>query len=116
MINEDIVDAFNNKLAANINDIKKMSPSQLDRVKTTGSAAENLLKNRDFVLFVRQFQLETMDSLAGIKGYTDEYNNLRVALSNQLAGVDGFIEVLKRAVAMKNRVVTQQAQPEEPIA
>ena len=116
MIEQDIVDAFSNKLAANINDIKKMSPAQLDRVKATGTSAENLLSNRDFILFIRQFQLETMDTLTEIKGYSEEHNNMRVALSNQLAGIEGFIQVLKRAQYLKNRVVTQQSKAEEPNA
>ena len=115
MIEQDIVDAFSNKLAANLNDIKRMSTAQLDRVKTIGSQAENILANRDFVLFVRQFQLETLDAITDIKGHSEQDNNLRVALSNQLSGMEGFIEVLKRAKYMKNRVVTQQTS-EEPIA
>jgi len=108
MIEQDIVDAFSNKMAANINDIKSMSPAQLDRIKAIGTSAENLLTNRDFILFFRQHQLETMDVLSEIKGHTQEDNNLRVALSNQLAGVEGLIQVLKRAKYLKNRVVTQQ--------
>ena len=108
MIEQDIVDAFSNKMAANFNDIKKMSPAQLDRIKSTGSAAEALLKNRDFVLFVRQFQLETMDMMTDIRGHMPEDNNARVALANQLSGIDSFIAVLKRARQLKERVVTDQ--------
>lgn len=108
MIEQDVVDAFSNKMAANINDLKKMSPGQLDRVKTTGSAAENLLANRDFVLFVRQHQLEIMDALVDIKGHSEENNSTRIAFGNQLAGIDSFISLLKRAVYVKKRVVTQQ--------
>jgi hypothetical protein len=114
MIEQDVVDAFSNKMAASLTDIKKMTPVQLDRVKTIGSSAENLLTNRDFVLFVRQFQLETMDALTEIKTHSEEDNSHRVALTNQLAGIDSFIAVLKRAQYMKNRVVTQQTASEEP--
>lgn len=114
MIEQDIVDAFSNKLAANINDIRKMSPSQLDRVKSLGTAAENLLVNRDFVLFVRQHQLEIMDALVEIKGHAEENNSQRVALTNQLVGLDSFIALLKRAKYIKTRVVTLQEQPAEP--
>ena len=110
MIEQDIVDAFSNKMAANLNDLKRMTPSQLDRVKTIGSNAENILANREFVLFVRQFQLEVMDALTDIKGHTADDNNLRIALTNQLNGIDGFIQVLKKAKYMKNKVVTQQQQ------
>jgi hypothetical protein len=117
MIEQDIIDAFSNKMAANLNDLKKMSTGQLDRVKTTGTAAENIMSNRDFVLFIRQYQLEIMDVLADIKGHTEQDNNLRVALSNQLSGIDGFINLLKRARYMKDRVVTQQQKvAEEPDA
>jgi hypothetical protein len=53
-----------------------------------------------------------MDQLSAIRGYTEEDNTRRVALSNQLAGIDSFIAGLQRAVYMKNRVVSPQ--PEGP--
>ena len=110
-----IIEAFNNRLAS-ITELKTMTPGQLDRVKALGTAAENLLKNKDFVLFVRQFQLESVDSLTEIKAHTLEDNNARIAVSNQLSGIDNFINLLKRQVFLKNRVVTQQTKSEEPIA
>jgi diphthamide synthase subunit DPH2 len=113
MIEQDIVDAFSLKMSSTINDIKRMTPAQLDRVKMIGSAAENILTNRDFVLFVRQFQLETMDALVEITTHSEEDNSRRVALSNQLSGMDGFISVLKKAQYLKNRVVTEQKQAEQ---
>ena len=119
MINNDAVDAFNNRLTADLNNIKKMSPSQLDRVKEMGSQAENLLKNKDFAYFVHKFKFERVDVLAEIAGHTETDNSQRVALSNQLAGVDEFVKTLKRAVYFKNRVVSQQTgsqAPEDPIA
>jgi len=115
MIDQDIVDAFNNKLAANVNDIKRMSPAQLDRVKQLGSQAENLLKNREFVLFVRQFQLETMDMMTDIRTHTEQDNYTRIALANQLSGIDNFIAVLKRARQLKDRVVIEQTRQQESI-
>ena len=51
---------------------------------------------------------EVADALSAINGYTEEDNHRRVALSNQLRGIDQFIATLQRAVYMKNRVVTQQ--------
>jgi hypothetical protein len=110
MIEQDIVDAFSNKMAATVNDIKKMSPAQLDRVKQIGSQAEILLRNREFILFVRQFQLETMDMMTEIRTHTEQDNSARVALANQLSGIDSFIAVLKRARQLKDRVVSQQTQ------
>lgn len=114
MIEDDIVEAFNNRMTANLTNIKTMTPAQLDRVKAVGSAAENLLKNRDFVLFVRQFQIESVDALTTIATHSTDDNAARVAISNQLSGIDSFIGLLKRQVILKNRVVTQQENRVEP--
>ena len=108
MIDNDVVEAYNNRLTANLTNIKTMTPAQLDRVKTVGSTAENLLKNRDFILFVRQFQIETADMLTEIRSHTVDDNALRIALANQLSGIDAFVALLQRQVILKNRVVTQQ--------
>jgi hypothetical protein len=108
MINQDAVDAYNNRLTANLNNIKTMAPAQLDRVKTIGSGAENLLKNKDFAQFVHAFKFDRCDALIDIKGHTAEDNTVRVAISNQLAGIDEFVASLQRAVFIKNRVVTMQ--------
>lgn len=114
MINEEAVNAFNNRLTANLNTIKTMTPSQLDRVKTIGTSAENLLKNKEFAQFIHSFKFEICDTLVEIKGHTAEDDANRVALSNQLSGIDSFIASLQRAVYLKNRVVTQQTKAEEP--
>jgi uncharacterized protein YpbB len=111
MINDDVFEAYNNRLTANLTNIKTMTPAQLDRVKSIGTAAENLLKNKDFVLFIRQFQIESVDAQVDITGHTAEDNALRIAISNQLSGIESFITLLKRQVAIKNRVVTQQTEP-----
>ena len=111
MITTDAIEAFNSKLTVNLNTIKTMKPGQLDQVKAQGSNAEALLKNKDLALFVHQFKFELADALTSITVHTEEDNNRRVAFSNQLAGIEGFIQSLHRAVYMKNKVVTQQAEP-----
>jgi hypothetical protein len=113
MINDDVFEAFNNRLVS-ITEVSKLSVQQADRVKQMGSAAENLLKSRDFVLFVRQFQLETMDALNDTQGHTEEDNAKRIALSNHFNAMDGFINLLKRQVGLKNRVVSLQEKSQEP--
>lgn len=113
MINEDVFEAFNNRLV-NITELSKLTPAQADKIKQLGSSAENLLKNRDFVLFVRQFQLETMDNLNETTGFTDEDNSKRIALSNHFNAMDTFINLLKRQVVLKNRVVSLQEKSQEP--
>ena len=116
MINEDAVEAYNNRLTADLNNIKTMSASQLDRVKTIGSAAENLMKNKDFAQFIHQFKFERLDVLADINGHTDVDNTARIAVANQLQGIDEFVRSLKRAAYIKNRVVTMQTTSAEPNA
>ena len=117
MIENDAIEAFNNRLTVDPNSIKKMTPSQLDRVKAMGSQAENLLKNKDFAYFIHTYKFECLDVLSEINTHSQDDNAARIAISNQIAGIDGFIKSLKRAVYYKNRVVTSQnASSEEPIA
>jgi hypothetical protein len=108
MIEQETIQAFNSRLNVDLNNIKKMTPSQLDAVKTYGSQAEALLKNKDMALFVHHFKFEVADALSSIAGHSPEDNARRVALSNELRGIDQFVATLQRAVYMKNRVVTQQ--------
>jgi hypothetical protein len=114
MIEQEVIDAFNARPRVDPNSIKTMTPSQQDRIKVWGTQAENLLANRDFAMFVHQFKFEMTDALADIKTHTEQDNNARIAVSNQLAGIESFITMLKRAVYYKNRVVTQQTKTEEP--
>lgn len=105
MINNDAIDSFNHRLTANLGDLHKLNASQKDAIKAHGSKAENLLLNKDIAMFIHQAKFDIMDQLSSIRGYTEEDNTRRVALSNQLAGIDSFIAGLQRAVYMKNRVV-----------
>lgn len=117
MILDEVVESYNNRLVADLNNIKTMTPAQQDKVKAIGSGAENLLKNKDFAQFVHQFKFERLDVLAQIAGHTDVENTQRVAVANQLAGIDEFVTTLKRAVYLKNRVVSLQEaklQQEDP--
>ena len=119
MIENEAIEAFNKRLTVDLNNIKKMTPGQLDRVKDLGSQAENLLKNKDFAYFVHSFKFDRVDVLTEIVGHNEIDNNMRVAITNQLAGIDEFIKSLKRAVYFQNRVVshqTGQVTSEDPIA
>ena len=108
MILDEVVESYNNRLVADLNNIKTMTAAQQDKVKSIGSSAENLLKNKDFAQFVHQFKFERIDVLADIAGHTDIDNAQRVAVANQLAGIDEFVRSLKRAAYLKNRVVSLQ--------
>jgi len=63
------------------------------------------MKNRDLAMFIHHFKFEVNDALANIRTHTTEANAERVALANQLAGIDSFINTLKSAVYKKNVMV-----------
>lgn len=108
MIQPDAVEAFNTRLTVNPNSIKTMTASQRDAVKNWGSQAENLIKNRDLAQFIHQYKFELCDLMSDITGHTETDNARRVAISNQIAGIDQFVASLQRAVYYKNRVVSLQ--------
>jgi hypothetical protein len=111
MIDQDAINAYNSRITATIGTLNKLSPGQQDAVKAHGSRAEALLKNHDLVQFIHQFRFEVTDALASVSGHDTESNARRVALSNQLSGMDAFVASLQRAVYMKNRVVSEQEGP-----
>jgi hypothetical protein len=108
IIDQDLTLAFNQKPRVDINSIKKMTPAQLDNLKVYGTAAENLLTNKDLALFIHHFKFDLADELASIKTHTAEDNLKRIAISNQFTGVDKFIASLQTAVWYKNRAVSIQ--------
>jgi hypothetical protein len=111
MINEEVVDAYNRRLTVDLSNIKDLTAGQRDAVKTYGSMAEALIKNRDLAMFIHHYRFEVNDQLVSITQHTQEANAERIALANQLAGVDAFVNSLKRAVYKKNRLITaEQAQ------
>lgn len=105
MISEEAVDAYNKRLTIDTSNVKKLSPSQRDAVKQYGSLAEALMKNRDLAMFIHHFKFEVNDALANIRTHSDEANAERIALANQLSGIDGFVNSLKSAVYKKNVLV-----------
>ena len=104
MISEDAVDAYNRRLTVDTSNIKNLTPTQRDAVKQYGSLAEALVVNRDLAMFVHHFKFEVNDALISINGHTPEANAERVALANQLSGIDSFVNSLKRAVYKKNKM------------
>lgn len=108
MIEQTALEAFNSRVKVNLSNMKEMKPSQLDQVKATGSDAEALLKNKQLAMFIHITKFDLTDELSNIVGHTADDNNRRVAISNQLAGLQSFIDTLQRAVYYKNRVVSYQ--------
>jgi len=108
MINDDTIDFYNSRLTVDISQPSKLTPSQRDRVMNYGSIAENLLKNKDLAMFVHHFKFSLADEMASIRSHTPDDNARRVALSNELAGIDNFVNSLKRAVYLKSRIGNMQ--------
>jgi hypothetical protein len=56
-------------------------------------------------MFIHHFKFEVNDAMANIRTHTAEANAERIALANQLSGIDSFINTLKSAVYKKNVMV-----------
>lgn len=112
MINDETVEFYNNRLTVDLSNIKKLTPSQQDRVRHYGSQAEALLKSKDLAMFVHHFKFELADALANIRGHSLDDDKQRVAICNELAGIDSFITSLKRAVYLKSKLGNTNEVPE----
>jgi hypothetical protein len=104
MIDQNSVEFYNNRLVIDYTKIKDLTPQQKDRIRSYGSQAETLLKNKDLAMFVHHWKFELTDILSSIRGHTTDDNAQRIAHSNELAGMDSFINSLKRAVYLKNKL------------
>ncbi len=109
MISEEAVDAYNRRLTIDTSNPKKLTPSQRDAVKQYGSLAEALMKNRDLAMFIHHFKFEVNDAMANIRSHTEEANAERIALANQLSGIDSFVNTLKSAVYKKNVIIKAES-------
>jgi hypothetical protein len=111
MIDTETVESFNTRLTVDTSNMSRLTPAQRDSIKHYGSQAEALLKNRDLAMFVHHYKFELADGLANITGHADIDNQTRVALSNYLSGIDGFVTSLKRAIYQKNKILKAEQQP-----
>lgn len=111
MIQNDTVDFYNSRLTVDMSQPSKLTTSQKDQVRHYGSLAEALLKNRDLAMFVHHFKFSLADELATIRSHQPDDNAKRVAISNELAGIDNFVNSLKRAVYLKNRIGNTEEVP-----
>jgi hypothetical protein len=104
MINENSIEFYNTRLTVDYTNISKLSPQQKDRIRNYGGQAEALLKNKDLAMFIHHFKFELADNLSGIRGFTADDNQQRVAVSHELGAIDSFVNSLKRAVYLKNKL------------
>ena len=111
MISEEAIEAYNTRLTVDVSSVNKLTPSQRDAVKTYGSQAEALLKNRDLGQFIHHYKFLLADIQSELSAHTAEANSERIAIANQLVGITGFVNSLKRAVYYKNKVVAWEQTP-----
>jgi len=111
MISEEAIEAYNTRLTVDVTSIERLTPSQRDTAKAYGSQAEALLKNRDLAQFIHHYKFLLADTQSELTAHTAEANSERVAIANQLVGVTGFVNSLKRAVYYKNKIVAWEQNP-----
>jgi hypothetical protein len=104
MINDNSIEFYNNRLTVDYSNTSKLTTVQKDRIRNYGSQAENLLKNKDLAMFIHHHKFELADTLASIRGYGPDDNQQRIALAHELAGIDSFVNSLKKAVYLKNKI------------
>jgi len=111
MINENSVEFYNTRLTLDISKLKTMTASQLDQIRNYGSQAETLLTNKNLAMFVHHFKFDLADQLAEKAGHSEIDDKERIAIANQLSGIDNFVNSLKRAVYLKNKVGNAEIAP-----
>lgn len=111
MITEEAIDAYNTRLTVDVTAIDRLTPAQRDTVKNYGSQAEALLKNRELGQFIHHYKFLLADTMSEMSAHTPEANAERIAVTNQLAGVTGFVNSLKRAVYYKNKIINWEQSP-----
>lgn len=104
MINNETVEFYNNRLTFDLSQLKSLTTNQKDQVRHYGSQAETLLKNRELAMFIHHYKFSIADELANMRGHQLDDNTKRIALSNELVGIDNFVSSLKKAVYLKNRL------------
>jgi hypothetical protein len=62
-------------------------------------------------MFIHHFKFEVNDAMANIRSHSEEANQERIALANQLSGIDSFVNTLKSAVYKKNVLIKAETQP-----
>lgn len=113
MISEEAIEAFNTRLTVDVSQVGQLTASQRDTVKNYGSQAEALLKNRDLAQFIHHYKFMLADIQSEMGSHSPDANSERIAIANQLAGISGFVNSLKRAVYYKNKVITWEQSPRD---
>ena len=89
----------------NVNAFKGASAGQLDDYENKIRYAEGLLKDAEFARLMLVITNEITNTMKDIQGHTQEDNNRRIALANQLTGVYMLTDKLQTYINRKQSVV-----------
>ena len=106
MLTPEQIAAYNTRVShTNIN---KLSADEQTQAINTGTDAQILLDNGSLALFINSVKFDIIEELGTMSSHTEEINNKRIALANELAGIERFVDSLRYAVNFKERLVTLQ--------
>lgn len=108
MISDDVIKHYNQLVRTSTN--QSLSTSEKDKIIQHGTKAESLLNNPDFAMFIHQYKFSIIDQLGSIVSHDQDSNARRVALANQVTGIDHFVSTLQKAVFQKNKMVSSMNQ------
>tara|TARA_R110000772_G_scaffold268708_1_gene397803 strand:- start:516 stop:827 length:312 start_codon:yes stop_codon:yes gene_type:complete len=91
-----------------VNGLKGATAGELDDAETLIRYAESLLGDPQFKKFVRSVNNSIINEVMNIKGHTQDDNNRRVALNNQLTGINKVVEKLQDTVKVREKLVNQR--------
>lgn len=97
MLTPEAIAAFNGRLT-DLHRLEHFSPVMRQRVIDWAQRASELLQNPDFAQFVHQYKFELCDQLSTISQYTADAERQRLHLAQQIAGIQGFVDMLHTAV------------------
>ena len=106
MLTELQISAHNSRVSS-IN-LNKMTVDEQSRHVAHGGTAERILADQELAKFIVAVKFDIMDELGGLSTHTEDSNNKRIALGNQIAGLDRLIDTLKSAVTTKDRILVIQ--------
>ena len=100
---------FSNEIEIdNVNGLKNATASELDEAESLIRYAEILLNDAMFKKFMRSVNNEIINEIMSITGHSVDDNARRVALNNQLTGINKVVDKLQGVAKTKQRLVNQR--------
>lgn len=78
----------------------KWTPETVAILIENGNSAQNVMNTRDVGIMWYLYKTQLSKNIANVRGHDEVANNTRIALSNQLACIEGFAAFLHQAVEL----------------